>query len=104
ALVSLAGVLGVFIAPSYILSLSAIFIIGLGAGNMFPIVFSLALEKMPDRANEISGLLVMAVSGGAFIPPVVGFVSTVASPLASLSVIGLCMLYVLWVALYVRKN
>lgn len=104
ALVSLAGVFGVFIAPTYILSLSAIFIIGLGAGNMFPIVFSLALEKMPDRANEISGLLIMAVSGGAFIPLVVGFVSSVASPLTSLSVIGLCMLYILWVAWYVRKN
>ncbi len=104
ALVSLVGVVGVFMAPTYVLALTAIFIIGLGAGNMFPIVFSLALEKMPDRANEISGLLVMAVSGGAFIPPVVGFVSTVASPLASLSVIGLCMLYVFWVALYVRKN
>lgn len=104
ALISLVGVLGVFIAPTYILSLTAIFIVGLGAGNMFPIVFSLALEKMPDRANEISGLLIMAVSGGAFVPPVVGFVSSAASPMISFSVIGLCMLYVLWVALYVRKN
>lgn len=104
ALVSLAGILGIFVAPGYLLALGAIFIIGLGTGNMFPIVFSLALEKMPDRANEISGLLIMAVSGGAFIPPVVGFVSTVASPLSSLSVMGLCMLYILWVSFYVRKN
>lgn len=103
-LVALAGVFGVFIAPSYILALVAIFIIGLGAGNMFPIIFSLALEKMPDRANEISGLLIMAVSGGAFIPPVMGFVSTAVSPLASISVVGICMLYILWVALYVRKH
>ncbi|QGY47293.1 MFS transporter [Maribellus comscasis] len=104
ALVSLAGVVGVFIAPTYILALVAIFIIGLGAGNMFPIIFSLALEKMPDRANEISGLLIMAVSGGAFVPPVMGFVSSAVSPLASIAVVGICMLYILWISFYVRKN
>jgi fucose permease len=104
ALVSLAGIAGILVAPGYTLALAAIFVTGLGAGNMFPIIFSLALEKMPDRANEISGLLIMAVSGGAVIPLVMGLVSTAFSPLASVSVIGVCMLYVLWVSLYVRKN
>lgn len=104
ALVSLVGVAGILVAPGLLLGFVAIFIIGLGAGNMFPIIFSLSLEKMPDRANEISGLLIMAVSGGAVIPLVVGFVSSAVSPLASISVIGACMLYILWVSLYVRKN
>ena len=104
ALTSLLGVVGVFISPVFTVALVSIFIIGLGAGNMFPIIFSLSLEKMPDRANEISGLLIMAVSGGAVIPLVMGFVSTKFSPLASVSVIGICLLYVLWVSFYVRKN
>jgi fucose permease len=59
---------------------------------------------MPDRANEISGLLIMAVSGGAFIPLVMGFVSTTFGPIMSVSVIGACMVYILWVAFYVRKK
>jgi fucose permease len=71
---------------------------------MFPIIFSLALEKMPDRANEISGLLIMAVSGGAVIPLVMGGVSTAVSPIASVAVLGFCFLYILWVSFYVRKN
>jgi MFS transporter, FHS family, L-fucose permease len=104
SLVSLAGVAGVLLAPVYFVSLVFIFIIGLGAGSMFPVIFSLALEKMPDRANEISGLLIMAVSGGAFVPPVVGFVSTVVSPIASMFVIGFCLLYILWVSFYVKKK
>lgn len=103
-LLSLLGVLGVFFAPSNAVAFASIFIIGLGAGNMFPIIFSLALEKMPERANEISGLLIMAVSGGAVIPLVMGFVSSTFGPLISVSVIGVCMLYILWVSLYVRKN
>jgi fucose permease len=104
ALTSLLGVVGVFISPVFTVALVSIFIIGFGAGNMFPIIFSLSLEKMPDRANEISGLLIMAVSGGAVIPLVMGLVSTMVSPLASVLVIGACLLYILWVSFYVRKN
>lgn len=104
SVVSLAGVAGVFIAPVYIVALVAVFITGIGAGNMFPIIFSLSLKKMPDRANEISGLLIMAVSGGAVVPLLVGFVSTAVSSLASMSVIGICFLYILWVSYYVRNH
>ena len=104
ALLSLLGVLGIFLVPENTTAFVFIFITGLGIGNMFPIIFSLALDKMPERANEISGLLIMAVSGGAVIPLVMGFVSTTFGPLVSISVIGACMLYILWVSLYVRKN
>jgi len=104
ALLSLAGILGIFLAPSNTVAFVFIFIAGLGTGNMFPIIFSLALEKMPDRANEISGLLIMAVSGGAVIPLVMGFISTTFGALTSISVLAACMLYILWVSFYVRKN
>ena len=103
-LTSLIGIVGVFLSPSFVVALVAIFVIGLGAGSMFPIIFSLALEKMPDRANEISGLLIMAVSGGAFLPPLAGWASDIISPIASIGVIGLCFVYILWVSVYVRKN
>ena len=104
AAVSLAGVAGILLAPTFFLALTAIFITGLGAGNMFPVIFSLSLEKMPERANEISGLLIMSVSGGAAVPPLVGFVSTVLTPLSSMGVIGICFLYILWVSFYVRNK
>ncbi len=103
-LLALAGVMGVFFAPSSTVAFVSIMVIGLGAGNLFPIIFSMALAKMPDRANEISGLLIMAVSGGAFIPLAMGYVSTVFGPMASLFVIGGCMVYLLWVSFYVRKS
>jgi fucose permease len=103
-LIALVGVAGVFVSPTFTVALISIFIIGFGVGNMFPIIFSLSLEKMPDRANEISGLLIMAVSGGAVIPLVMGLVSTMISPLASVAVLGVCLLYILWVSYYVRKH
>jgi fucose permease len=103
-LLALLGILGVFLAPSSTVAFVSIMVIGLGAGNLFPIIFSMALAKMPDRANEISGLLIMAVSGGAFIPLAMGYVSKAFGPMASLFVISGCMLYLLWVSFYVRKS
>lgn len=103
-LTALVGVLGVFLSPNVTLAYTAIFVTGLGVGNMFPIIFSLALEKMPDRSNEISGLLIMAVSGGAVVPVIMGYVSTTFGPLSSILVIGVCMLYILWVSYYVREK
>jgi fucose permease len=102
-LTSLLGVFGIFLAPVDMAAFIAIFIMGLGIGNMFPIIFTLSLKKLPERTNEISGLLIMAVSGGAFVPLLTGFVSTMAGPVASILVIGICMLYILWVAFYVKR-
>ena len=104
AILSLAGISGVFFAPDNTVAFISIFAIGLGAGNMFPIIFSLALARMPERANEISGLLIMAVSGGAVIPLIMGLVSTTFGPLISITVVGACMLYILWVSFYVRRD
>jgi len=104
SLTALVGVLGVLLSPNVTLAYTAIFVTGLGVGNMFPIIFSLALEKMPDRSNEISGLLIMAVSGGAVVPVIMGYVSTTFGPLSSILVIGVCMLYILWVSYYVREK
>lgn len=50
-----------------------VFLISLGASNIFPLIFSIAVAEMPDRANEISGLMMMAISGGAPIPFLVGY-------------------------------
>ncbi len=50
-----------------------IFVVSLGASNIFPLIFSITVAKIPDRANEISGLMMMAISGGALIPFLVGY-------------------------------
>ncbi len=59
-------------SPTPFLAIMLMFIIGLAAANIFPLIFSITVNKYSQRANEISGLMIMAVSGGAFIPPLVG--------------------------------
>ena len=53
ATIALLSVLLMVFAPSPTIGFIAIFMIGLGAGNLFPLLFSIAVNKMPERSNEI---------------------------------------------------
>jgi len=50
-------------------------IIGFAGANVFPILFSMALGILPDKANEVSGLMVTGVAGGALIPLIMGMIT-----------------------------
>lgn len=45
---------------------------GLGFANIWPMLFSITVEEDPKRASELSGLMCMAISGGAIVPLVMG--------------------------------
>jgi fucose permease len=47
-------------------------LIGFGNSNIFPMIFSKAIQSMPERENEISGLMIMGISGGAIFPLLMG--------------------------------
>jgi MFS transporter, FHS family, L-fucose permease len=104
ALISLISLVVMMIAPSLLIARIAIFMVGLGSANLFPLIFSIAVEKMPERVNEISGLLIMAVSGGAFIPPIMGAVSTSFGVIPSFFVLVICMIYLLSAGIYSLKK
>jgi fucose permease len=100
----LLSLVGLVIAPTEAIALVVIFIVGLGVANIFPLVFSLAVERYPERANEISGLMVMAISGGAVLPPLMGWIGDVASITASLFVLVAAMVIIIVVSLSVKKS
>jgi fucose permease len=72
--VSILGLLGLFL-PTAALDIAACFVVGLGFANIFPLVFSSAVEALPQHANELSGLMVTAIVGGAILPPLMGVVA-----------------------------
>lgn len=81
-----------------------VFMIGLAVANIFPLVFSITVEKFPIRSNEISGLMMMAISGGAVIPLIVGWLSDISSVAVGMSILILCMIYLFSVSVYILKK
>ncbi len=75
------------------LTFAGIFLIGLGFANIFPLIFSITVDKMPERTNELSGLMVTAIVGGAAIPPISGLVADI-NILYGFIVPAVCLLYI----------
>jgi len=79
-------------------------IIGFTIANIFSIIFSLALQKLPTRANEISGLMIMGVAGGAIFPLLMGVMADAMGQTGALLVILGCMVYLLIAAFLVKSE
>lgn len=78
---------------------------GLVVANIWPLVFSIAVEKYPSpKKNEISGLMMMAISGGAVIPLLIGWVSDLSNVAFGMSILIICMIYLLSVSVYSLKK
>ena len=86
ARVSAAKLLLVVTAAAFLMGLYVVLVGGVGAGFvalgiglfnsiMFPVIFSLTLERSTARAEATSGLLCTAIIGGAIIPWLVGHLS-----------------------------
>jgi FHS family L-fucose permease-like MFS transporter len=81
-----------------------VFLIGLTVANIWPLVFSIAVEKYPTRKSEISGLVMMAISGGAVIPFLVGWISDLSNVAFGMTVLIACMIYLWAVSIYCLKK
>src|SRR5690348_1124093 len=71
---------------------------GLGFANIWPLLFAITVERRPERASELSGLMCMAIAGGALVPLVMGKVADVWRLNLAFGVPWLCFLYLLWLA------
>jgi MFS transporter, FHS family, L-fucose permease len=98
SVLALIATLILIFAPSAMSAMVIIFVIGLGVANIFPLIFSLAVEKYPSRSNEISGLMIMAVSGGAVIPLLIGNLTDNVGVTAGMFVLVVCAVYELFLA------
>jgi MFS transporter, FHS family, L-fucose permease len=103
SIVSLVSIAGLFVEVKAIV-IASIFIAGLGFANIFPLIFSITVDKYPERANELSGLMVMAIAGGAFLPPVMGQVADLTSTTAGFIVPLTALGFVTFLSFRVSNN
>ena len=75
SLVALAALVGMIFSKNLVTVLVFVALFGLGYANLFSIIFSISMLKVPQKTNEVSALLIVGVCGGAIIPPVLGVVT-----------------------------
>jgi FHS family L-fucose permease-like MFS transporter len=101
---SIIGLLGVF-APNSTLALAGFVLIGLGFANIFPLIFSIVIDSMPSEANALSGLMVMAIVGGAILPPLMGLVADTTHSMQMAFLVPLtAIVYITFMAVASRKR
>lgn len=93
------SMLGLFVCQSKVGIYIAIALVGYGNSNIFPTIFSKALQSNPDKSNEVSGLMIMGLIGGTIFPLLMGVLSDlIGSQIGSVLVISVGVGYLIWLA------
>ena len=78
----------------------AIALVGYGNSNIFPMIFAEALRSDAEHGNEVSGLMVMGLAGGALFPIFMGFASDAVGQIGAVAVMAIGVGYLFT---YIRR-
>ena len=84
---------GLFFGESKMLLYIAIALVGYGNSNVFSIIFSQALLSVPEKKNEVSGLMIMGLFGGTVFPLIMGVASDAIGQIGAVLVMSVGVLY-----------
>ncbi len=89
-----------FVGESKAVLYVAIALVGYGNSNVFSMIFSQALLALPEKKNEVSGLMIMGLFGGTVFPLIMGFASDAVGQMGAVAVMAVGVLYLFT---YIRK-
>ena len=84
---------GLFFGESKMMLYIAIALVGYGNSNVFSIIFSQALLSVPEKKNEVSGLMIMGLFGGTVFPLIMGVASDAIGQIGAVLVMAVGVLY-----------
>lgn len=92
-----------FVGESLALIYVGIALVGFGNSNIFSIVFSQALIACPNEKNEVSGLMIMGLVGGAIFPLIMGFASDAMGLAGAVTVMTVGVAYLVFYTTKIHK-
>ena len=99
------AVIGLFFGYSSAAIFLFVALIGYGNSNVFSIMFSQSLLHLPERNNEISGLMIMGLAGGAVFPLLMGVASDVLnSQTGAVIILAVCVSYLVFLSPKLKKD
>ena len=87
------SMVGMFFGESKLMLYIAIVLVGYGNSNVFSIIFSQALLALPEKKNEVSGLMIMGLFGGTVFPLLMGFASDAIGQIGAVLVMAVGVVY-----------
>jgi MFS transporter, FHS family, L-fucose permease len=105
-IIALLALILLFFFPSQIGLLILIGIVGYACSTIFSIIFSVSILSMPDKTNEISGLMVTGIVGGAILPPLMTWGTSVmgGNQDGALFVLLVAVVYLIFLAFNLKKS
>lgn len=96
---------GLFFVESKTAIYVCVALMGFGNSNIFPIIFSQALLHLPEKKNEVSGLMIMGLFGGTIFPLVMGVASdTMKSQAGAVFVMLIGIIYLITFTTRIKKT
>ena len=99
------AMIGLFLCRTLAGLYVAIALVGFGNSNIFSMVFSKALLYLPEKNNEMSGLMIMGLIGGTVFPLLMGVLSdAMGTQIGSVIVISIGVAYLVYLAFKFLKT
>ena len=99
------SMIGLFLCHTLAGLYVAIALVGFGNSNIFSMVFSKALLYLPEKNNEMSGLMIMGLIGGTVFPLLMGVLSdAMGTQIGSVVVISVGVAYLVYLAFKFLKT
>ena len=87
------SMVGLLFGHSQTVLYASIALVGYGNSNVFSMIFSQALLDMPEKKNEVSGLMIMGLFGGTVFPLLMGFASDAVGQMGAVAVMAVGVIY-----------
>lgn len=105
SIIAVLGLIGMYFSTDPMIVKIMIGVVGFGGASIWGLIYSITIVRMQDKANELSALMIMAVSGGAVIPPIMGYMNDKIGANGNIIVLAVCAIYLLGLAsVSVRKS
>ncbi|MDD3040248.1 sugar MFS transporter [Bacteroides sp.] len=85
-----------------LINLICIGAVGFFGSSVFSIIYSMALQARPEKANQISGLMITAVAGGGAVTPIIGIAIGKVGVIGGVFVTLVCVGYLTYCAFGIK--
>ena len=99
----LAATVAIPFLPSAAAFLAVVALVSLLSANSFGMCMALAIERVPEKANEISALMVMAIVGGGIVTAALGPAQSAFGAAGIVATLAVCLAYLFALGLFAAR-